>query len=320
MFSSHKKLKRKTPSPGINREEFIEHLVEEYYTTTNVEAQEQVTANLANFAYDPINWEYLKKKEAVKVFIELLESNNDTLKLHGIAGLCNIILDREISSFLGQPNNFKSIKQLFINTQNIEILLNCCTLIYQLLGSQQVEKKDILSGDTIKRIQQINSQFKSNKRLSNISGLLLSDFCRRYEFIESQQQSKWFLNRCLSTKPSRELRLVKTFSQQDLDNFSQLTGDYNPLHSSSIPPENRMVHGAFLNAVIAGLIGTHYPAGTIVLEQNFKFPKACRINVECQFLIQMQNERKISTVTYECKQGDNIVFEGLAKLLISNKN
>lgn len=36
MFSSHNHLKRKTPEQGINRQEFIEHLVEEYYTTTNV--------------------------------------------------------------------------------------------------------------------------------------------------------------------------------------------------------------------------------------------------------------------------------------------
>ncbi|XP_061394262.1 uncharacterized protein LOC133329815 [Musca vetustissima] len=235
MFSSHKGLKRKTPCPGINREEFIEHLVEEYYTTTNVEAQEQVTANLANFAYDPINWEYLKKKEAIQVFLELLATSNETLKLHGIAGLCNICLDD-----------------------------------MNLLRSQ----------------------------LSNMA-----------------------IKRCLNSTPTaqqRQLKLVKTFTQDDLDKFSQLTGDPNPIHSTSLPAETRMVHGAFLNAVVAGLIGTHFPPGTIVLEQNFKFPKPCRINIECEFLIETRNERKISTITYECRQENNIVFQGLAKLLISN--
>ncbi|XP_005181653.4 armadillo repeat-containing protein 7 isoform X1 [Musca domestica] len=184
MFSSHQSLKRKTPCPGINREEFIEHLVEEYYTTTNVEAQEQVTANLANFAYDPINWEYLKKKEAVQLFLELLRSNNDRLKLHGIAGLCNISLDHEISLHLSNSVNFKIIQELLLNSQNTEILLNCCTIIYQLLNNQQGERGDILYRDTVKRIQHINSQYKNNKRLANISELLLLDFCRRYEFTE----------------------------------------------------------------------------------------------------------------------------------------
>lgn len=37
MFNSHKYLKLKTPVPnGISREQFIGHLVEEYYTTTNI--------------------------------------------------------------------------------------------------------------------------------------------------------------------------------------------------------------------------------------------------------------------------------------------
>lgn len=36
MFSSFNYLKRKTPEQGVNRKEFIEHLVEEYYNTTDV--------------------------------------------------------------------------------------------------------------------------------------------------------------------------------------------------------------------------------------------------------------------------------------------
>lgn len=36
MFSSQNYLKRKTPSQGINREEFIKHLVEEFYVTDNI--------------------------------------------------------------------------------------------------------------------------------------------------------------------------------------------------------------------------------------------------------------------------------------------
>lgn len=55
------------------------------------EAQEQVTANLANFAYDPINWQYLKDAAAVELFLELLSSRNPRLILHGTAALCNIV-------------------------------------------------------------------------------------------------------------------------------------------------------------------------------------------------------------------------------------
>jgi len=36
MFSSHRTLKRRTPAQGIDRREYIGHLVDEYYTTTNI--------------------------------------------------------------------------------------------------------------------------------------------------------------------------------------------------------------------------------------------------------------------------------------------
>lgn len=60
----------------------------------STEAQEQVSANLANFAYDPLNFDYLKESKAVELFLQLLHSPNPNLKLHGIAGLCNICLGK----------------------------------------------------------------------------------------------------------------------------------------------------------------------------------------------------------------------------------
>lgn len=123
MFSSRERLQQKTPANGIDRKEFINLLVDEYYETTNVgeflfsdsllfsllfgfhgfitfhylicfipEAQEQVTANLANFSYDPLNYEYLKDSNAIELFLQLLSSSNPNLTLHGIAGLCNLCL------------------------------------------------------------------------------------------------------------------------------------------------------------------------------------------------------------------------------------
>lgn len=58
------------------------------------EAQEQVTANLANFSYDPLNYEYLKESRAVELFLQLISSPNSNLTLHGIAGLCNLCLGK----------------------------------------------------------------------------------------------------------------------------------------------------------------------------------------------------------------------------------
>lgn len=70
----------------------FEILIELVYFLSIPEAQEQVTANLANFSYDPLNYEYLKESKAVELFLQLLSSPNPHLVLHGIAGLCNLCL------------------------------------------------------------------------------------------------------------------------------------------------------------------------------------------------------------------------------------
>uniref|UniRef100_A0A1A9WFP7 MaoC-like domain-containing protein n=1 Tax=Glossina brevipalpis TaxID=37001 RepID=A0A1A9WFP7_9MUSC len=279
---SHAYLKRKTPEPGVNRQEFIEHLVEEFYTTTNIEAQEQVSANLANFAYDPINWDYLKSAEALKLFVELLQTSNENLQIFGIAGLCNICLDKESHYFLLQKSHLNSIQTLFAKTGNLEIILNILTLIYQLLTSLDADydKTVILTIEILKKI---------NKNTTSA----------RYP----------------------EVKVIKRFTQNELDQFSQLTGDKNIVHSSSVPIEQRRVHGAFLNAIVAGIIGTQFPGpGTIVLEQRFAFLRPCLIETDTEIYIRLLKARKISLVTYECIQNQQVIFQGEAKLLLTGIN
>lgn len=85
-----------------------------------------MTANLANFAYDPINWDYLKKAQTLKLFVELLDSANEKLQLHGTSGLCNIclgnitlILNMNIFSFIF--SKFQ-INKLLVTLLNLTIL------------------------------------------------------------------------------------------------------------------------------------------------------------------------------------------------------
>ncbi|XP_065360972.1 armadillo repeat-containing protein 7 isoform X2 [Calliphora vicina] len=183
MFSSHNHLKRKTPEQGINRQEFIEHLVEEYYTSTNA-AQEQVTANLANFAYDPINWDYLKTAEVLKLFFELLQTPNEKFQLHGSAGLCNICLDHEAHNYIVKSQNFNKIKDLLIKTKNLNVILNILTLLYQLLSHSESTKNFILCGTILKQIQHFKTLYEKDQRIVNISVLLIEEFGKRYELVK----------------------------------------------------------------------------------------------------------------------------------------
>jgi len=122
--------------------------------------------------------------------------------------------------------------------------------------------------------------------------------------------------RQLSSRALQQVQVVKRFTQSDLEQFAQFTGDHNYIHSLETPMKERRVHGALLNAVVAGIMGTQLPGpGTVVLEQSFKFLKPCRLETDTLVTVRLLQSRKISTVEYDIRQNDDVVFAGSAKLL-----
>lgn len=57
-----------------------------------------MTANLANFSYDPLNYPFLHEAKAIDLFLELLSSPNPKLLHHGTSGLCNLCLGKPHAS------------------------------------------------------------------------------------------------------------------------------------------------------------------------------------------------------------------------------
>uniref|UniRef100_A0A182K562 MaoC-like domain-containing protein n=1 Tax=Anopheles christyi TaxID=43041 RepID=A0A182K562_9DIPT len=116
-------------------------------------------------------------------------------------------------------------------------------------------------------------------------------------------------------------RLARTFRETDIRHFVALTGDNNPIHvadNCDRHKEQLFVNGAFLNGVIAGIIGSNFP-GFVVTTQNFRFPNRCQLDQEVRFSVTVEEMRKIVTVSYESKQHDRVVFEGTAKLFAVRK-
>lgn len=73
MYYSHKDLIERTPTGGLNRFQYLQALITEYQDTKLtgkkkniiIESKQQIIANLANFAYDPINYDYFTKLNIV---------------------------------------------------------------------------------------------------------------------------------------------------------------------------------------------------------------------------------------------------------------
>lgn len=112
------------------------------------------------------------------------------------------------------------------------------------------------------------------------------------------------------------LNTTRTITQDDVDQFAKITGDYNPIHSREAPVDKKCVHGAFLNGIVSGIIGTRLPGpGTVVVSQSFSFPNKCVCDEEIKITVKMLDDRKIKKVTYECVQNDKIVFNGTANVM-----
>uniref|UniRef100_A0A2K6NH40 Armadillo repeat containing 7 n=1 Tax=Rhinopithecus roxellana TaxID=61622 RepID=A0A2K6NH40_RHIRO len=71
--------------PHVGRLGYLQALVTEFQETQSQDAKEQVLANLANFAYDPSNYEYLRQLQVLDLFLDSLSEENEALVEFAIA-------------------------------------------------------------------------------------------------------------------------------------------------------------------------------------------------------------------------------------------
>ena len=69
MFTSKAKLEQKTGKWGMGRFKYLQSLVTEFQDTSRHEYKLQVLANLANFAYDPVNYDFFRQLNILDLFL-----------------------------------------------------------------------------------------------------------------------------------------------------------------------------------------------------------------------------------------------------------
>ncbi|KAI8080787.1 uncharacterized protein B0P05DRAFT_469103 [Gilbertella persicaria] len=98
MFQSKSYIEKRHGKDKANRTDYLTQLVQEYQVTTNtqysIEARQQILAHLANFAYDPINYNTLWDLYAVDLFLVIDALNDSNLQEFGMGGLANICLGK----------------------------------------------------------------------------------------------------------------------------------------------------------------------------------------------------------------------------------
>lgn len=196
MFSTPNSLKKRTGKADLDRYNYLKELAQEYNTTGEEEKKEQVIANLGNFAYDPINYEFFRRLDIIDIFLEALvnfkTNNNFNLKIlnFSIGALCNLCEDPKNKEYLLKHNFVDLILNCLIiepKVDNIELILNVLTILVFMTDEQEHSETNDLN--KIKnqilnyKNEKINFNFlifeyakSANKRLSNLAFLILKNF------------------------------------------------------------------------------------------------------------------------------------------------
>jgi len=119
--------------------------------------------------------------------------------------------------------------------------------------------------------------------------------------------------------------ITKTFSDEDVRSFAEISGDKNPVHlddefAAQTQFKKRLVHGMLTGGLISAVLGTELPGpGSIYISQsiNFRAPVFIGDTITATVTVTKLREGKpIATLETVCKnQDDVVVLKGEAVLL-----
>ncbi|XP_063337995.1 armadillo repeat-containing protein 7 [Pelmatolapia mariae] len=174
---------RSGSSGGSDRFEYLQTLVTEFQDTDSDEAKEQVLANLANFAYDPKNVEYLRELQVTDLFLDMLTEENENFVEFGMGGLCNLSMDPESRDVVLQSDGIRLVTNC-LSSQREETVLSAITTLMNLLtptSHPQITDPAILQC-------MLRFSLSESPRLRNLATVFLQDSCSEEQVAQAQQQ------------------------------------------------------------------------------------------------------------------------------------
>ena len=126
----------------------------------------------------------------------------------------------------------------------------------------------------------------------------------------------------------QKAELTKKITENDILQFSKLTGDNNPVHINNEFAEKtifkkRIAHGFLSASFISTVIATQLPGpGSIYLKQSLKFLAPVYIDEEILVNIsitEINKEKGRVKLLTECFKSEKKILTGEAEILVSSK-
>ncbi|XP_069701951.1 armadillo repeat-containing protein 7 isoform X2 [Periplaneta americana] len=146
------------------------------------ECKEQVLANLANFAYDPINYEFLRKLNVIDLFLDQLSEENTNFVQFALSGLCNLALDIENKEHILHCGGVRIVAACLSSRDEDTVLSAISTLMFLITPESKPEITTPEIVDCIFRLSR-----SRNTRLRNLATIFLEDYCTTEQVTETRE-------------------------------------------------------------------------------------------------------------------------------------
>jgi 3-hydroxybutyryl-CoA dehydratase len=123
--------------------------------------------------------------------------------------------------------------------------------------------------------------------------------------------------------------LSKTITEEDLQMYSAVSLDTNPIHmDDNVARQSRfggrVAHGMLSAGLISALLGTRLPGpGTIYLRQSLKFRAPVKIGHTVDAVVEITDlnlSRKSATLRTRCLVKEDVVIDGEAIVLVPTRD
>lgn len=118
-------------------------------------------------------------------------------------------------------------------------------------------------------------------------------------------------------------------SEQDIQDFARVSGDYNPLHmdeeyAKTTAFGGRIAHGALTASYISAILGNDLPGpGAVFTDLELKFRRPVRIGDKVTAVAEVQEkiERGNRVVlAVKCEVDGKAVVKGIAKVMVPSRS
>ncbi|EOY33895.1 hypothetical protein SCA6_010288 [Theobroma cacao] len=170
MFTNDQRQGERTGKYGTPRLQYLQELVSQFQNTTDEETKEKIAANLANFAYDPYNYSFLRQLNVLELYLDCLTEPNEKLVEFGIGGICNSCVDPANAAILTQCDGIPLVIQCLSspvrNTVNYAL-----GALYYLCNKSN--REEILKPEVVDVIERYAAAQTVNVSFSNLAKAFL---------------------------------------------------------------------------------------------------------------------------------------------------